>query len=99
MTSIGTGRSWARVVAGVLTVSAVVASELGAQTLRVENHHELEYAGPVTVSVDLPDGSYRGGSSWGEVRGGEARLVGSFPAKGEAVLTRTGDVADAPFRA
>jgi hypothetical protein len=99
MTSIGTRQAWTRVLAVLLAVGAGAVSRLDAQTITVENHHELEYAGPVTLKVELPEGSYAGGQIRGEVRGGEARLVGSFPAGSEAVLTRTGALADAPFRA
>nr|MDQ3389358.1 hypothetical protein [Gemmatimonadota bacterium] len=81
-----------------LLLSVVVGSAAqqapSAATLRISNHHEFPYDGPVRAQTDLPDGSYGGAASWGEVRAGVARIVVSIPAESAAVLSRTGSVGE-----
>lgn len=87
-----------------LFLLCLVAADSAAQqaqsgsALRVRNNHEFPYRGPVQFRTDLPDGTYSGAQSSGEVRSGVARVVTVIPAQAEATLSRTGPLRERPFR-
>ena len=61
-----------------------------APTVRVVNHHEFAYAGPVTFRTTLPDGAYRSAGAHATVRGGLGRATVTLAPGGSVTLARTG---------
>src|SRR6185437_16976202 len=66
--------------------------------VRVRNNYELAYDGPVQFRTKLPDGTYEGRDSRGEVRAGVARVVVTLPARSDVLLSRTGPLPESRSR-
>jgi len=66
--------------------------------VRVRNNYELAYDGPVQFRTKLPDGTYEGRESKGEVRAGVARMVVTLPARSDVLLSRTGPLPESRSR-
>lgn len=89
----------ALLLAALGTAGCAAGTATSEPAIRVRNHHEAPYAGPIEFRTDLPDGQYAGASSWGEVRDHRARVVVSLAANSEVVLSRTDSLrADASRR-
>lgn len=66
--------------------------------MHIRNNHDVGYSGPLQFRTDLPDGTYAGSGSIGEVRAGRARIVTSVAARSQSVLTRSSAPSSSLFK-